>query len=293
MYRQPLGVVLIVMAALTSSFLITPLQHLFRVPVSDAVQPGAVVLGIIGAVLCVLERNPKPLLSGNDAVNDASPARDVETTQLQEAQDGSPVEVHWTATAKSLALSSLPLFGSFALLSAAYACYFVVMVYFNDHCSVNPWGYNAFDQVTLPLFIYLTFTFCDLVPILRRVLLIESDQQERFLDAVKGAFREDVTDSRGAGLATMFLYRLLINGRAIGYSFIATHYDLAAAYLQLTLVRVVFSWLGSLVLVFFAPRFIAAEPEERRKTLDPINLTLKGFGSACILGALLIMYLMK
>jgi hypothetical protein len=55
LYHQPLGVVLIVIAALTSSFVIVPLEALFGI-LDHAVDPIVMVLGIVGSLLCIIER---------------------------------------------------------------------------------------------------------------------------------------------------------------------------------------------------------------------------------------------
>jgi hypothetical protein len=55
LYRQPLGVVFIVIAALASSFVIVPLESVFGM-VDTAVQPLVIVLGVIGSIMCVVEQ---------------------------------------------------------------------------------------------------------------------------------------------------------------------------------------------------------------------------------------------
>ena len=55
LYHQPLGVVLIVVAALTSSFVIVPLEAVFGI-IDHAVDYRVMVLGILGSLLCIMER---------------------------------------------------------------------------------------------------------------------------------------------------------------------------------------------------------------------------------------------
>jgi hypothetical protein len=55
LYHQPLGVVLIVIAALTSSFVIVPLEGWFGI-VDHAVDPLVMTLGVIGSLLCIMEK---------------------------------------------------------------------------------------------------------------------------------------------------------------------------------------------------------------------------------------------
>ncbi len=59
LYGEPLGVVLIVMAALASSFVIQPLES--AMGMVDASTPiGIVFLGLIGSIACVIERKATP-----------------------------------------------------------------------------------------------------------------------------------------------------------------------------------------------------------------------------------------
>jgi len=111
---------------------------------------------------------------------------------------------------------------------------------------------------------------------------------EPFHKAIMRTAREDCGGCF-AGLAWMFLYRLLINIRAIGYTYLVARYDLNSAYLELTLVRVVMSWLGSLVLVLGAPRFIGASADEQQEVKSPASLVLKVFGSAAITTTLVLL----
>merc|ERR1712065_106314 len=118
------------------------------------------------------------------------------------------------------------------------------------------------------------------------VLPDDEDYDETFWATIKHAVREDAANY-GQGFAFMFLYRLMINGRAVSYFFIATQYDLSEAYFVLTPVRVLLSWVVSLALVLLVPRYIHAEDHERAQLLDPKNLTAKAVGSVCVILSLL------
>ena len=85
------------------------------------------------------------------------------------------------------------------------------------------------------------------------------------------------------------MYRGLINARAIGYSFLVVKYDVNLVYLELTLVRVVLSWAGSLLMILLFPRFIGATLQEKALVLKPVNLALKALGSAAIIASLVLL----
>jgi hypothetical protein len=95
--------------------------------------------------------------------------------------------------------------------------------------------------------------------------------------------------SKGVGFAHMFFYRLLINSRAMGYSYIAIVYNLTDSYLELTLIRVILSWMASAVVILLIPSFIQAEKKEREKIVDKVNVVLKLVGTGAIVGSLLIL----
>lgn len=53
--REPLGVIMVVLAFLLASFFIDPFQRIVGLPPENALDPGAVVAAIIGTLLCLAE----------------------------------------------------------------------------------------------------------------------------------------------------------------------------------------------------------------------------------------------
>ena len=70
---------------------------------------------------------------------------------------------------------------------------------------------------------------------------------------------------------------------------IANQYDLAKSYLELTLIRVLLSWLSSLVCILLIPKFIAATKQEVVVFKDWFNLILKIIGSVLVTVSLILM----
>ena len=326
LYQQPLGVLMLVLAALSSSFIIAPLQEAVGLPGGSGIPVGALILGIAGALICVAERQPKKSDSDDvaAAVDDGAAADGKgETKSLtdgvhvqgfsEQSLDASSAAYHSQVNPITTALddtrrskadqqkskpaivcgwikSHLPLLLPFALLATVYAMYFVIMLFYNDHCRSNMWGYNSVDQVLLPLYLLSMFFLIDISPTkIRTTLTTAEDKKETFAQAFRGMLRE-LTANKCAGLLHMFTYRLLINGRALAYSYIAVRYNLASSYLQLTLIRVVLSWMASVVLVLVLPKFIQAEPFEQVKLKDKVNITLKIIGTVIIVGSLLLLH---
>eukprot|EP00758_Cryptobia_borreli_P012383 Tbor_TRINITY_DN5741_c1_g1::TRINITY_DN5741_c1_g1_i5::g.20960::m.20960 len=364
LYKHPVGVLLIVLSALASSFLIAPIENIFHLEGADQANVWAALCGIVGAVLCLVERTPPQVVceaatqescenSGVDegVVEDSSKeiqsentdiplgtrSEENQTTEEEETEvkhptpkaiivneqkalfidnnnDPSPytiltLDVHFLMKEPRFPktprkdcslkymkyilhkiLSFLPVLGPFSMLAWAVALYFVLMKYYNNKCAINIFGYNAFDQVSTPFYIFPFFLFVDLIKPIKRIIEEEGiDQEESFLEAFKGMLYDLIITSKGLGLLHVFVYRLLINGRALIYSYIAITYDLSSSYLMLTLIRVLVSWVVSVIIILFIPCFIQATHEERRKVKDWVNVLLKIIGTVAVIGSLVIM----
>jgi hypothetical protein len=80
---------------------------------------------------------------------------------------------------------------------------------------------------------------------------------------------------------------------------LAVNYDLTVVYLELTLIRVLMSWLGAILVTLAIPkyvvgkvyniRFIGTTPEERKATFSPVNIVLKCIGTAAITASLILL----
>lgn len=332
LYRQPLGVLMRVLSALASSFIIAPLQAILNLGGAHEVSPWAVVLGFVGAILCLVERSVPVPESGGASINSlqtvpgscegsqefkTEPRIDSQTDYAEGAEIRSPTKTNEAKDIEkvnllenpeklnvpnglsscssklmrgvTLALSHLPLIGPFLLLAFTYALYFVIMLFYNDKCYINMWGYNAFDQTVLPIFVFSVFFVVDTLVLCRTKLEDEEDQRQTFREACVGCFRE-LTCNRCQGFFNMFLFRLLVNGRAIAYSYIAITYDLSSSYLQLTLIGVGLSWVATLVLVLVTPSFIVAELPEQLRVKDSVNIGLKIIGSVAICVSLVLLH---
>jgi hypothetical protein len=302
LYREPLGVMLLVMAALSSTFIIAPMQALLGLAGGATVGALPITLGVVGALLCIVERTPPPAPPIAAGVGDGAGDNGEALLQVQQptAEDGDRSAERWPTFRRALR-RQLPLLLPFAVVSVVYAAYFVLMRYYDEVCGVNPWGFNSFDQGALPLFIFPAVAAADAAAACAaRQQHYGGDggdggdddseapvDDESFFEAVRHALREELADG-GAGFACMFAYRLLINARALSYTFIVEDYDLSRAYLELTLVRVVLSWLASLLLVLGVPAFIGTDGAEKRRLLDPVNGTAKVCGTAAVVAALFI-----
>ncbi|EAL73729.1 hypothetical protein DDB_G0268552 [Dictyostelium discoideum AX4] len=179
-------------------------------------------------------------------------------------------------------IRAIKIFIPLVMLAIANALWMETSLFYNDQFRTNAFGYNSLDQTLLPFYLFPFMILIDFVKPLKRTFLNDSDQNESLVQAVKSTWKE-------SNLLTLFIYRLLINGRAIMYFYLAIEYDLTMVYLESTLVRVVMNWLGAIVLNLLLPKWINATPEERKKTFHPINLILKCVGTAGVVASLIIL----
>jgi len=336
LYEQPLGIVLIVMAALTSSFVIQPLESVVGM-VDTSVPVSIVFVGILGSLCCVLEKNAtaaelvvslselyasayasvkqflvnlfccvwcstwwsakhQPYSDPIDRDDDDDSSR----AHIQSNDQSNSVAVGGeesrasllasasTSSHRSLIRSLLSVGVPFTLLAASYSMWFVSQKLFNKNYRTNVFGYTSLDQCLAPIYMLSYLTIIESIGPLRRNLVAKEDQQETLKQAVQHTFK-DYANDRYIGLWTVFCYRFLINARAMGYFYLGVIYDLDVVYLELTLTRVVLSWLMALVLCVFVPSFIVMTSAEKRTVFLPLNVTLKTFGTGLIVLALLLL----
>jgi len=182
----------------------------------------------------------------------------------------------------------LKIFIPFLLLSVTYGLWFVTQKLFNDQYRTNIFGYTCIDQVLAPIYMFVFTAIVDSVGPFKRTCVDEHDQQESWWEAVKGTF-SSFTQNKGRAFFTLFAYRGLINARAMAYFYLSVVYNLSVVYLELTLVRIVLSWMITLVVCILVPHFIDLTRVERNTIFAPLNVMLKVLGTVCILIALIIL----
>ena len=292
LYSQPLGLVLLVMSSLCSAFIIAPIQAWWKLGTAGHLPVVSIVLGIIGAVLCIIERNvpqechqeEQPQQLQEEQLEEQQHSHAL-ITKEEEGNAGQRMPFYRTI------FNAVPLLIPFVLLSVTYSLSFLLQLYFSERCKINPWGYNAFNQVPLTPFIFLTFLLADAFHWTKldwMHLGTKDTQRESFWMALRTTYRE-CTANRCQGFWIMFIYRSLINGRGVMYTYLVTMYDLNKVYLQLTLIRVVLSWLASLFILLVVPKFIRTSNHEKKVILHPFNMGAKIVGSICIVVSLVLL----
>jgi len=70
------------------------------------------------------------------------------------------------------------------------------------------------------------------------------------------------------------------------YFYWGVKYNLAVVYLELTLTRIIVSWVVALVVCILFPSFVLLTHEEKLRTFSPVNVSCKVLGAVFILTAL-------
>lgn len=71
------------------------------------------------------------------------------------------------------------------------------------------------------------------------------------------------------------------------FFYLATEFDLDSTYLQMTLLRIILCWIGSLLACTALKAWVAVSAPEATQTLSPPNLCLKVAGSTLLVLSIL------
>jgi hypothetical protein len=322
LYRHPLGILLLVVASLSSTFFVGPIQILLRLGHPTPTPALAYALGIGGTALSLMEPAAVQAIrrgaskACNVLTGATAPATKVEDTTEQpapEEQESAPLlgesapyvskqpappmrprrSILWTVL--------IPFF----TLWVVEALYMVLQLLFNDRDRVNVWGFTSFDQMSLP---FVLIPVCGLFASQRLGTGIAPASSIPVPCATQGAAAatDDAPAARhpsvilrlGATISSdlravaalpfaahvdSFIYRLFANAKAILYFYFSVRYDLSVVYLQLCLIKIALGWVASLLIAFTLPGFIAAGQQERQATLQPGSLLLRSAGTLLLL----------
>lgn len=309
LYHEALGVLFLVLASLGSSFLVPAVMWIFRMPDVSGVAWPVYVLGILGAVACTVEnvglprfltapfaacflrckghtdgkQSPPPAGEANVQEAEARPLlvdASIAAANPKEEESSTPC-----VRAKSVLGASVRLLVPFAVLSIAYAVWFCLQKVFNDRYRLNVFSFTSIDKVLFFLYAVPFLIFVAHVPPVRRLMDKPESQSQSFFKSLGQMWQETVHP--WTSFFCLFTFRLLINARSFIYFYLAVLFDVNVVYLQLQLIRILFSWLGVVLLVLCFPRFIASTPAERMRAFAPGSVLLKLAGSALILVSLL------
>jgi hypothetical protein len=159
----------------------------------------------------------------------------------------------------------------------------VMITYFERHAGLNMFGYAAQDQILLPVTTIPVLWLINAIPALRAVLDGPDVPDQSFRDLCAQTWSE-------FSWTTMGIFRGLSFGREFIFFFLATSYALAQVYMELTLLRIALSWVSGVLVLSFAPRFIAASQAEKEKIFDPCNFAVKLIATAFVTLALIFLH---
>lgn len=311
--REPLGVVLVVLAFLVASFGVNPLSYVVGLPVSNHLSALPVILGVVGTLLCLAELNKaqasailhhlscgtfgQRLSAGYSHVSDRTPETgaagspggegqiEMEDVRVDEANVS---EIGWSSAAPADRARGKPM--SFAGLGVAFLVLaltassgIVITVYYERTAGINMFGYAAMDQMLLPVTTLPVVAAACHFPKLARLLGEPAVDVARIAEKGTG-FRDQCSKTWAeTHLMTLMFFRGLQFGREFLFFALATEYDLDSTYLEMTLLRVALSWMASLAACTLLRSWVMVSEKEAKLTLAPVNMALRACGTVLVL----------
>ena len=305
------GQILKVNATLVSTFFIAPIAWMLMPYETERVQPisfSLVFLAIFGATLSTLspgqfifwkphdisgDCNDKEDENGESAndresvlsermhlVNGATASEPLPRLPLKKRRRHSRA-VSTTFLAASAARDSATISLSFLVMALSSAFWAAMQRWAQVSCGVNHLGFLAIDQIASAPYIFAYILLVSSYPA-RQFLLWESDQNETFFSSLKRSFRQS-TRHKCRGFAILVVAKIFTAVYLIGQFMLLCAFDPALVVLQMSALRVVFSWSATLLTTVLFPNFLQVGSEEKKASMDPRNLTLKLVGSVMLL----------
>lgn len=175
---------------------------------------------------------------------------------------------------------------AFFLLAVSMAFWTVMQRYSQDICGVNHLGFVTLDQVASAPYILL-YTALVSVPPLRGPMLWEADRLagETLTESFTHTWREAIRN-RGTGMLLLVASRMLMCAAIAGGFLIVVMFNPAIAVMQMSVVRLLVSWVSTTTIILLCPGWLRISSEEKAEALDFTNLLLKLVGSivlVCVL----------
>jgi len=186
------------------------------------------------------------------------------------------------------ATGTMSLAGAFVALSASMALWTVLQRYAQKTCGVNHLGFIAIDQVASAPYILL-YTVLVSMPPLDRALLWSADKQsmETLRESVSHTWSQ-ATRNRCAGVLMLIFSRVLMCLTIAGGFLLVVMFDPAVAVLQMSVMRLLVSWVSTIVLIKLFPETMRYSEDEKRKAFDFANIVLRMIGSAILISVLVV-----
>jgi hypothetical protein len=316
--RHPLGVVLVVLAFVLASFFIAPFQAIVGIQGDKGTDAGASVLAVVGSVLCLAEL-PAPWLvrleelsglqertkawyrladlpplqlpeappaSSRKEERDeeeqagllAEPATATMTELVLPVQESSVVPAPPADTAVVLPQSPIALGAAWLVLALTAGVGIVCTVVMERQMGIGAFGYAAIDQVLLPVTtLPLTMAAVRWTPLASWIGEPTAGRDATVRESFSRTWRE-------VDWVSLVPFRGLMFGREFLFFWLATAFsDLAETYLEMTILRVILCWLGSLLISMRLRRWGGLSSAEAAISLHPANLLLRTLGSAVLI----------
>jgi hypothetical protein len=295
--RHSAGQILKVNASLMATFLIAPMLWII-VPYERKFTPAisflTVFIAIMGAtlstltpdqianVLCACCRQRFNIIKNENDIDEEEESKNLLSTHLKR-----PVlkrSISSSSTMSMIVQSSrdtLTVSLAFVMMTVSSALWACMQRYAQYTAGVNHLGFLAIDQVYSMPYIALYIVFISTYP-MNRVLLWRSDREETLSDSLSLTWKQSFRN-RGKGLTLIILGRVFTCVYLVGQFFVLVSYDVTYTFLEMNVMRLLISWLCTLVMTFLFPKFLHIAKKERQETSNPIAILSKVMGSVLLL----------
>ena len=169
-------------------------------------------------------------------------------------------------------------FAMMAVSSALWAC---MQRYAQYIAGVNHLGFLSIDQIYSVPYIALYVIIISVYP-LNRILLWQSDRDESLTDSLSLTWKQSIRNY-GKGATLIILGRVFTCFYLVGQFFVLVSYDVTYTFLEMNILRLLISWLCTLVTTFLFPKFLRIAAKEQQETSNPAAIVSKVMGSVLLL----------
>ena len=172
---------------------------------------------------------------------------------------------------------------AFGMMAFSCALWTVIQHYAQIVCGVNHLGFLALDQVAAAPYILLYTAVVSLSPF-DRLLLWAPDRmsKETLRESIAHAWRQS-SRNHGKGVLLLLASKMLTTLTVAGGFLLVVTFNPATVVLQMSVMRLLMSWVCTVVVIGLFPDFLRISDEEKASEFSVENLLLKLSGSAILI----------
>ena len=117
---------------------------------------------------------------------------------------------------------------------------------------------------------------------MNRILLWQSDRDEALTESLVVTWKQSF-DNYGKGATLISLGRIFTCVYLVGQFFVLVSYDVTYTFLEMNVLRLLISWVCTLITTFLFPKFLHIAKKEQQDTSNPVAIISKVMGSVLLL----------